>query len=76
MKKDSAEINRVVNSTLRNLSAGCFVAGLGVERFTAAPEADHLTIALEVNRSRLHLKTGEALSRRSAQAIGPAVRIS
>ena len=59
MKKDSAEINRVVNSTLRNLTVGhfCaaqetsrFTAALEVERFMTAPEDDRFLVALENGR--------------------------
>jgi hypothetical protein len=58
VKKDSAEINRVVNSTLRNSTVGRFSAAqktsrfttaLEVERFMAAPEDDRFLVALEIH---------------------------
>jgi hypothetical protein len=76
VKRDGAEINRVVNSTLRNLTVGHFCAAQETSRFTAALEVERFTTAPEVIVFWSHLNTGEALSRRGVQAIGPAVKIS
>jgi hypothetical protein len=65
VKRDSAEINRVVNSTLRNSQVG---------RYTAALEASRFAAHLKMTAFWLYLKfMGDALSRRGAQAIGPVV---
>jgi hypothetical protein len=66
----------VVNSTLRNLTVGRFSTARKANRFTAAPEVERFMTAPEDDRFLVALETGEALSRRGAQAIGPAVKVS
>jgi hypothetical protein len=60
VKKDSAKMNRVVNSTLRNSTADRFSAEQETSRFTAAREVqrfmnapgdDRFLVALEYGRS-------------------------
>jgi hypothetical protein len=51
-------MNRVVNSTLRNLSAGRFTDALKASRFTAKPEVGRFTAAPGDDRFLVALENG------------------